>query len=32
VLVNGVLVIDEGKHNGSKSGQVLYGPGVKKRF
>src|SRR5260221_1799077 len=32
VLVNGVPVIDEGKHNGSKSGQVLFGPGVKKRF
>ena len=27
VLVNGRLVIDEGKHNGTKSGIPLYGPG-----
>jgi N-acyl-D-aspartate/D-glutamate deacylase len=27
VLVNGVVVIDHGKHTGAKPGQVLYGPG-----
>jgi len=27
VLVNGQLVIDNGKHNGTKSGTPLYGPG-----
>jgi N-acyl-D-amino-acid deacylase len=27
VLVNGQLVIEEGKHNGTKSGTPLYGPG-----
>ena len=27
VLVNGKLVIEEGKHNGTKSGTPLYGPG-----
>ena len=26
VLVNGQLVIDEGKHNGIRSGQTLKGP------
>jgi len=26
ILVNGKLVIDEGKHNGTKSGTPLYGP------
>ena len=27
VIVNGKLVVDQGKHNGVRSGQVLYGPG-----
>lgn len=27
VLVNGQVVIDQGKHTGAKPGQVLYGPG-----
>lgn len=27
VLVNGQLVIDEGRHNGTRSGKPLYGPG-----
>ncbi len=27
VLVNGVVVIDHGKHTGARPGQVLYGPG-----
>jgi N-acyl-D-aspartate/D-glutamate deacylase len=27
VLVNGVVVIDHGKHTGAKPGKVLYGPG-----
>jgi N-acyl-D-amino-acid deacylase len=27
VLVNGVVVIDHGKHTGAKPGQILYGPG-----
>ncbi len=27
VLVNGVVVVDHGKHTGAKPGQVLYGPG-----
>lgn len=27
VLVNGVVVIDRGKHTGARPGQVLYGPG-----
>lgn len=27
VLVNGVLVIDHGKHTGARPGHVLYGPG-----
>lgn len=27
VLVNGGVVIDQGKHSGIKTGQVLYGPG-----
>ena len=30
VLVNGQLVIDEGKHNGVKSGMTLKGPGFNK--
>jgi N-acyl-D-aspartate/D-glutamate deacylase len=29
VLVNGQVVMDQGKHTGAKPGQVLYGPGVK---
>jgi N-acyl-D-amino-acid deacylase len=28
VLVNGKLVIEDGKHNGTRSGQALKGPGV----
>lgn len=27
VIVNGVVVIDKGRHTGAKPGQVLYGPG-----
>jgi N-acyl-D-aspartate/D-glutamate deacylase len=27
VLVNGQVVIDHGKHTGTRPGQVLYGPG-----
>ena len=27
VLVNGVVVVDHGKHTGAKPGQILYGPG-----
>jgi hypothetical protein len=27
VVVNGIVVVDGGKHNGNKPGQVLYGPG-----
>lgn len=27
VLVNGQVVIDQGKHTGAKPGQILYGPG-----
>jgi N-acyl-D-amino-acid deacylase len=30
VLVNGLPVIEEGKHNGTRSGQILLGPGVRK--
>jgi N-acyl-D-amino-acid deacylase len=29
VLVNGQLVVDQSKHTGVRSGQPLYGPGVK---
>lgn len=29
VVVNGRLVVDEGKHTGTRSGMVLYGPGKK---
>jgi N-acyl-D-amino-acid deacylase len=29
VLVNGQVVIDQGKHSGAKPGQVLYGPGLR---
>jgi N-acyl-D-amino-acid deacylase len=29
VIVNGELVIDEGKHTGVRSGEVLMGPGVR---
>src|SRR6476620_386279 len=28
VLVNGVVVIDHGRHTGAKAGQVLRGPGA----
>jgi N-acyl-D-amino-acid deacylase len=31
VLVNGVVVIDHGRHTGAKPGQVLYGPGYRGR-
>jgi N-acyl-D-amino-acid deacylase len=27
VLVNGQVVIDQGKHTGAKPGRILYGPG-----
>ena len=27
VLVNGVLVIDDGEHTGARPGKVIYGPG-----
>jgi N-acyl-D-amino-acid deacylase len=30
VLVNGKLVIEQGKHTGAKPGQIIYGPGYKK--
>jgi N-acyl-D-aspartate/D-glutamate deacylase len=30
VVVNGQVVIDQGKHTGAKPGQVLYGPGRQK--
>ncbi|MBL4839123.1 MAG: D-aminoacylase [Kordiimonadaceae bacterium] len=29
VLVNGVTVVEQGKHTGAKPGKVLYGPGYK---
>lgn len=29
VIVNGEVVVDEGKHNGARSGQVLLGPGAR---
>jgi N-acyl-D-aspartate/D-glutamate deacylase len=29
VLVNGVVVIDQGKHTGARPGAILYGPGTK---
>ncbi|MFQ5849606.1 MAG: hypothetical protein ACE5JU_03340 [Candidatus Binatia bacterium] len=32
VLVNGVLVIDNGTHTGSRPGRVLYGPGWRKEW
>jgi N-acyl-D-aspartate/D-glutamate deacylase len=28
VLVNGVIVLDDGKHTGAKPGRVLRGPGA----
>jgi hypothetical protein len=27
VIVNGVIVVEEGKHNGSRPGKIIYGPG-----
>jgi len=30
VLVNGEIVVDEGKHTGAKPGKVLRGPGWEK--
>ena len=27
VIVNGKVVVDNGQHNGTRSGVVLYGPG-----
>jgi len=30
VLVNGVVVIDHGKHTGARPGRVLYGPGFRR--
>lgn len=29
VLVNGMVVVEEGKHNGNKPGKVIYGPGYR---
>ncbi len=29
VLVNGVVVVESGKHSGKKPGQILYGPGYR---
>ena len=29
MLVNGVVVIDQGRHTGARPGQVLYGKGFK---
>ena len=29
VLVNGVPVVEEGKHNGARPGKALYGPGYR---
>ena len=29
VLINGVIVVKDGKHTGAKPGKVLYGPGYK---
>jgi N-acyl-D-amino-acid deacylase len=31
VLVNGVVVVDQGRHTGAKPGKVIYGPGVSPR-
>jgi N-acyl-D-amino-acid deacylase len=30
VLVNGVVVVDHGRHNGARPGKVLYGPGYRR--
>lgn len=30
VLVNGTVVLDQGKHTGARPGAILYGPGTKK--
>jgi N-acyl-D-amino-acid deacylase len=30
VLVNGALVVDEGRHTGARPGHVLYGPGTRR--
>ncbi|MCZ6753233.1 MAG: D-aminoacylase, partial [Acidobacteria bacterium] len=32
VLVNGVLVIDQGRHTGARPGKVIYGRGHKPRL
>ena len=29
VIVNGITVVEEGKHNGNRPGKVIYGPGKK---
>lgn len=31
VVVNGTLVIDQGRHTGAKPGKVLYGPGLRRK-
>ena len=30
VIVNGVLTVDNEKHNGARAGHALYGPGISK--
>jgi N-acyl-D-amino-acid deacylase len=30
VIVNGQITVDEQKHNGTRAGQLLYGPGKSK--
>jgi N-acyl-D-amino-acid deacylase len=32
VLVNGVVVIDNGRHTGARTGKVMYGPGYKREL
>ena len=27
VIVNGIIVVEEGKHNGNRPGKIIYGPG-----
>jgi N-acyl-D-amino-acid deacylase len=29
VIVNGAVTVDEGRHNGTRNGQIMYGPGKK---